>query len=95
MSLDEEGNLKRDVLFCFDLQLPPSFKPRPADGEVESFQLQDLNWCLDRVLEGGPAGYKPNCSLVVLDFMIRRGFISSDSPRYLQLVGLLRQPGCA
>ena len=135
MGVDEQGNLKRDVLFCFDLELPPSFVPRsdrcrpekcqplnnlaytlrshpifsptpptsfllsfspsPADGEVESFQLQDLNWCLNRVLEGGPGGYKPNCILVVLDFMLRRGFISSDSPRYLQLVGLLRQPGCA
>lgn len=29
----EEG-LKPDVLFCYDLQLPADFVPKPQDGEV-------------------------------------------------------------
>jgi 8-oxo-dGTP pyrophosphatase MutT (NUDIX family) len=69
--IDEWGNLKRDGLFCFDLELPLSFQPQPLDGEVEYFQLQDLTWVIDKIVEGGPTGYKPNCNLVVIDFLIR------------------------
>lgn len=28
------SGLKRDVLFVYDLQLPPDFEPKPQDGEV-------------------------------------------------------------
>ena len=54
-------------------ELPPDFIPIPRDGEVESFELQEMEWVLDRLVEGGPAGYKPNCNLVLIDFMIRYG----------------------
>jgi len=95
-SLDEQGNLKRDVLFCFDLELPFDFRPTPDDGEVDFFQLQSIDWCLERVIEGGSEGYKPNCNLVVLDFMVRRGYITCDShSRFLELVQRLRPPGMA
>lgn len=70
-STDTNGCLKRDVLFCFDLALPEDFIPTPVDGEVESFELRELDWVLNKVLEGGPGGYKPNCNLVVIDFLIR------------------------
>lgn len=90
-TLDAQSNLKRDVLFCYDLgepcnfdstlchnhnsllivELPPEFIPIPRDGEVESFELQEMEWVLDRLMEGGPTGYKPNCNLVIIDFLIR------------------------
>jgi hypothetical protein len=38
--------------------------------------------------------YKPNCNLVVIDFLVRHGVISCDSPRYLELVRKLRETGC-
>ena len=41
------------------------------DGEVESFELRDLEWVLDKIVNGGPEGYKPNCNLVVIDFLVR------------------------
>jgi len=69
--IDENNHLKRDALFCFDLELPKDFIPVPVDGEVESFQLQPLEWVLERVIEGGENGYKPNCNLVLMDFFIR------------------------
>ena len=28
------SGLKRDVLFVYDLELPPDFQPKPQDGEV-------------------------------------------------------------
>ncbi len=69
--IDHEDNYKRDVSFCFDLQLPGDFVPVPQDGEVEGFTLREVRWVLDAVLQGGPAGFKPNCNLVLIDFFIR------------------------
>lgn len=68
---DSEGNLKRDELFCFDLELPADFVPVPQDGEVESFHLFDVQTVLEKVLAGGSRGFKPNCSLVIIDFLLR------------------------
>ena len=58
-------------MFCYDLELPSTFIPTPMDGEVESFELRDLEWVLEKVVQGGSEGYKPNCNLVVIDFLIR------------------------
>ena len=90
---DEDGNLKRDTLFCFDLELPIDFVPTPVDGEVESFELQPIDWVVNKLVEGGSAGYKPNCNLVIIDFLIRHGIVPADANRYLELVGLLRSNG--
>ena len=54
------GGVKRDVLFVFDLQLPPSFNPSPSDGEVSAFFL----WPISRVkqaLRARPNEYKVRC----------------------------------
>lgn len=40
---DDQGRVTRDVLFCFDLELPASFVPAPVDGEAEGFELLDLD----------------------------------------------------
>lgn len=93
--IDEQGNLKRDAIFCYDLELPKDFQPRPLDGEVENFELRDMKWVLDRLLTTiDEDKYKPNCNLVIIDFFIRHGLIDPESPRYLQLVAALRAPGC-
>ena len=70
-SIDKNGRVKRDALFCYDIELPSSFIPKPMDGEVESFELQPLSWVLKKIVEGGPNGYKPNCNIVIIDFLIR------------------------
>lgn len=93
--VDESGRLKRDSLFCFDIELPHDFQPVPVDGEVQSFELHDLDWVIEKVATGGKEGYKPNCNLVVIDFLIRHGAISADSPLYLDLVSALRGPDCS
>ena len=68
---DAAGSLKRDVMLCYDLELPSDFTPSPVDGEVEWFQLHTVDWVVDKVLQGGPQGFKPNCNLVIIDFLIR------------------------
>ncbi len=76
--------LKPDVQFCFDLELPPDFVPRNTDGEIESFAL----WPIDRVARtvAETREFKDNCNLVVIDFLIRHGFILPDDPDYVALV---------
>ena len=88
LSLDEEGKLKRDSLFCFDLELPLDFVPKPVDGEVESFELYSIEQVLSILVNGL---YKPNVNLVVIDFLIRHGLIAPESPRYLEIISGLRE----
>ena len=90
--LQDEG-LKRDVLFCYDLELPASFDPSNNDGEVAEFML----WPIERVMRtiAETDEFKPNCNLVIIDFLIRHGCITPDHPEYLELVNRLRSGDCS
>lgn len=68
---DSKENLKRDVIFCFDLELPETFQPTPSDGEVEAFLLKDIEWVVEKLGNDESPAYKPNCELVIIDFFIR------------------------
>ena len=80
--------LRPDVLFVYDLELPPDFSPVNQDGEVEAF----LRWPLARVLTTvrDTDAFKLNCALVVIDFLIRHGSIPPEQPDYLALLHGLR-----
>ena len=66
-----------------------------VDGEVESFQLKNFAWVIEKLAEGGEKGYKPNCNLVVIDFLLRHSIITPESPYYLDLCGALRSGDCS
>ena len=72
-ALERAEGLRRDLLECYDLELPESFTPHPADGEVARFEL----WPVERVLATVRAGdaFKFNVNLVLIDLFIRRGLI--------------------
>lgn len=81
----EQGNLNRDVLFIYDLELPPNFVPENTDGETQAFYLWDLNKIMELI--ENTEEFKLNCNLVVIDFLIRHGFITSENtPNYLPLI---------
>jgi 8-oxo-dGTP pyrophosphatase MutT (NUDIX family) len=84
----DEG-LKPDVQFCFDLELPADFTPRPVDGEIESFVLLPIAEVARLVAQ--TSEFKFNCNLVVIDFLVRHGVIPPDDPDYLAIVAGLRQ----
>ncbi|GJP36356.1 hypothetical protein CLOM_g20871 [Closterium sp. NIES-68] len=88
----EANTLKRDVLFCYDLQLPPDFNPRNTDGEVAEFSLMPIDAVA--CIVANTKEYKANCNLVIIDFLIRHGIISPDSKGYLELLTGLRQGSC-
>lgn len=87
---DAQTGLKPDVMYCYDLELPPDFEPRCTDGEVQAFYL----WPVERVLETvrDTGEFKLNCNLVITDFLVRHGYISQDAPDYLDIIQGLRSP---
>ena len=98
---DDRWGLKRDVLYCFDLQLPVDFKPIPVDGEMESFMkinIKDdlIDLLAKPILEKDDSDneWKTNCGVVLIDFLCRHGFVDVDDPAYLQLIGSLRGAPC-
>lgn len=83
---NDEG-LRRDVLHCFDLELPEHVIPVPQDGEVERFALVPAAEMLRIVTAGGPGGglggangVKFNVNLVLADFFLRHGLLAALAP---------------
>ena len=80
----QEG-LRRDILYVFDLELPPDFTPIANDGEIAAFELLPIEQVLERVRDTDD--FKFNCALVVIDFLIRHGVLTPENePDYLTLV---------
>eukprot|EP00268_Persea_americana_P038895 TRINITY_DN3854_c0_g2_i6.p1 TRINITY_DN3854_c0_g2~~TRINITY_DN3854_c0_g2_i6.p1 ORF type:complete len:389 (-),score=67.92 TRINITY_DN3854_c0_g2_i6:1255-2361(-) len=84
---------KRDVLFCYDLELPDGFTPINKDGEVESFKLIPVAQ-VAKVIRSTEF-FKPNCNLVIIDFLFRHGFLSPEDCGYLQLLQSLKSGDCS
>ncbi len=87
--METDDGLKPDVLFAYDLELPPGFEPRSIDGEIDEFTL----WPVERVMEvtRETAEFKFNCNLINIDFFIRHGFLGPDDPAYLDIVAGLHR----
>ncbi len=81
-AMERPEGLRRDLLYCYDLALPEDFRPRPMDGEVESFAL----WPLPRVLAAvrDTDAFKFNVNLVLIDLFLRRGLIADPSAATLR-----------
>ena len=98
---NEDGwGLKRDVLFCFDLELPPDFEPTPVDGEMDSFEKVPVKTILELLAmsvlpDDSNNSWKPNVGVVLIDFLVRHGFVDVNDPAFLELVGALRGARCA
>lgn len=88
-TMESRAGLKPDTLFLYDLELDPDFVPRNTDGEVEAFEL----WPLDRVAASVRDGdeWKFNVNLVIIDFLVRHGWLEPDDPDYLDIVTGLRR----
>ncbi|KAH9762072.1 Nudix hydrolase 20 [Citrus sinensis] len=80
---------KRDVIFCYDLKLPEDFVPMNQDGEVESFQLMPVAHVANVIRR--TEFFKPNCSLAIIDFLFRHGYIRPEYFGYLDLLQSLRR----
>ncbi|KAL2722395.1 uncharacterized protein YJR142W-like [Vespa mandarinia] len=87
---ESERGLFPNTEFVFDLELPPDFVPSNSDGEVETFELLPVNECLERIAS---TNFKTTSVPVVLDFLIRHGYITAENePNFIQIMELLHVP---
>jgi hypothetical protein len=83
--------VKPDQVFCYDLEMPADFTPVNRDGEIDRFELWPVEDVAARIRDS--ADFKFNCNLVVIDFLVRHGFITLENePDYLDVVLGLRRP---
>ena len=89
--LDTGTGLRRDTLFCYDLDLSEGFVPHNTDGETESFHLLPVEEICRLMRETND--FKFNVPLVIIDFLIRHGHLSADNePDYAALCAGLHGP---
>ncbi|PIW47673.1 MAG: DUF4743 domain-containing protein [Zetaproteobacteria bacterium CG12_big_fil_rev_8_21_14_0_65_54_13] len=80
---ETEAGLRSDTIYCYDLSLPAAFKPVCTDGEVAGFYLWRIENVARMVAESD--AFKPNCNLVVIDFLLRHGLIGPDHHEFKSL----------
>jgi len=80
--------LAPNLAFVFDLELDPDFQPEAVDGEVDRFVLMPVEEVAALVAE--TVEVKPNCNLVIIDFLVRHGVIPPETPHYVEIVRRLR-----
>jgi hypothetical protein len=81
--MDLDGHLRDDTLFVYDLELPRGFTPVNHDGEIAEFTLMRLDE-VEHILATTEA-FKFNVGLVVIDFMIRVGYLTPERPDYCDI----------
>jgi 8-oxo-dGTP pyrophosphatase MutT (NUDIX family) len=80
----ETGLIQPECQYVYDLELPADITPKPNDSEVEEFYL----WTVEEVQEHMAQGeFKPNCALLVLDFFIRWGILTSENEKDFEVIG--------
>jgi isopentenyldiphosphate isomerase len=83
------GLIKPNVLYMFDIELPETMVLKPNDDEVSDFYL----WSVEEVRQAMlRQEFKPNCTLVMMDFFIRHGIITQENERdYVEIATRLRR----
>jgi len=81
--LERKGGLRNDTLFIYDLELPEGYIPRNTDGEVAAFHLLPVAEVASIVYDTNR--FKFNCNLVVIDFLIRHGFITAKHAEFVAI----------
>lgn len=62
------------------------------DGEVEAFQRLPIGEVADIIANTDK--FKDNCNLVIIDFLIRHGYLKPEQEGYLEMLAGLRSGPC-
>lgn len=83
----KDGCFQPSTNFVFDLEVPDNFVPRITDGEVENFELWEIDQVRKRINE-----FKPEAALVIVDFLIRHELLNLNNLEdYNEIFSLLRR----
>lgn len=85
----ESGLMQPEVEYIYDIKLDASIIPKPCDDEVEDFRLYTVEETKKALANGE---FKPNCSLVLIDFFIRHGIVTPENePDYLEILARMHR----
>jgi hypothetical protein len=73
-AMERPEGLRRDLLHCYEIELPETFTPQPADGEVAAFEL----WPIARVIAAvrDTDDFKFNVNLVLAALFLRHRLLA-------------------
>ena len=81
--------LQPETQYVYDLELGAEVVLKPSDLEVQDFKLCTMGEVTQALRA---RKFKPNCALVLIDFLIRHGVITAQNePRYLDIVPRLHR----
>ncbi|OCL15276.1 hypothetical protein AOQ84DRAFT_223590 [Glonium stellatum] len=81
--------LQPECQYIYELELPEDVVPKPCDDEVEEFYLLSIEEVQEVMSK---AEFKPNCALVMLDFFIRHGILTSENEKdYIEIISRLHR----
>lgn len=75
----EVGMMQPECQFIYDLELPADVIPKPSDDEVAGFELLNLEQ-VEKALR--QKEFKPNCAMVMIEFLIRHGKVPQSEDQY-------------
>ncbi|QDS73260.1 hypothetical protein FKW77_004337 [Venturia effusa] len=90
----ETGLLQPECQYVYDLDLTPGAGEedvvcKPNDDEVETFELLSVEEVLEAL---GREEFKPNCAVVMIDFLVRHGIITRENERdYIEICSRLHR----
>ena len=92
---EQPDGLQSETIFVHDLWLPKDFLPANQDGEAVEHRLVPIDAAAQLIaMADGPDTVTADASLVVLDFLLRRGAIDPASPA-IEALAALRHPQAA
>ncbi|KAG5927268.1 hypothetical protein E4U42_002384 [Claviceps africana] len=78
----EHGQLEPGIRFTFDLQVDAEFVPEPCEPEsIAGFLLKSVDEVKHDLKN---REWKPNCALVMLDFLLRKGQMQPEEDAFLR-----------
>jgi 8-oxo-dGTP pyrophosphatase MutT (NUDIX family) len=84
----ETGLLQPECQYVYDLDMS-GVECKPNDDEVEKFEIMNVEQVKEAL---GRALFKPNCALVMLDFLVRHGVFSKENePNLAEIVSRLHR----
>ncbi|XP_060074292.1 uncharacterized protein LOC132554015 [Ylistrum balloti] len=87
---EDERGFFPECEYTFDMLLPDTFTPVNSDGEVSHFELMSMEKVKEMIIG---EEFKPNSALVIVDFLIRHGLITTDNePNLCHLIEMMHVP---
>jgi 8-oxo-dGTP pyrophosphatase MutT (NUDIX family) len=74
-AMERTEGLRRDRLYCYDVEIPDGFVPEARDGEVAGFELWPMSDVVTRVRDTDD--FKFNVNLVLINLFQRHGLITA------------------